>query len=149
MNTFLEDDDNIRPPDKIIREKLMEDNRSDYEKDIEKAIANSLNEIQKFQKKNEAFEEEIIADLYLQMSIRRKKFENLLFNLSKLKKFDKQIRDIYEIISPIIESYCCQFNESVEIDSNTYDYIFMVLSTTRVYADNIDELKNIIKKSRY
>ena len=34
----IDNEDNIRQPDEVVREQLLEDTRSDYEKDIEEAI---------------------------------------------------------------------------------------------------------------
>jgi hypothetical protein len=59
---------------------------------------------------------------------------------------DKKAKEIYEIIAPIIESYCSQITEIVEIESGVYDFIFKTLDTIRTNKNNIIELKNIIKR---
>ena len=64
--------------------------------------------------------------------------------MNKLLRFDKDIKEIYEIIEPIIESYCAQYTEIIELDDVTYEKIFKVLGTIRTNKNNIELLKTIL-----
>jgi hypothetical protein len=134
----------IRPADGSKRELLQQDTRTEYEKQIEEAINLSSMEYREKEIKNERFEEEIIANYFKVSNERKEHFRNLLFDLGKLIRFDKETKEIYEIIEPIIESYCNQFIENCEVDEMTYDRIFRALKGIRTNKKNIELLKKIL-----
>ena len=133
-------DDNIRPADGVKSELLHQDTRIEYEKELEEAINLSSMEYREKEIKNEKFEEEIIANYYKVSNERRDIFREFLFDLGKLIRFDKETKEIYEIIEPIIESYCDQFIEICELDEVTYDRIFKALKGIRTNKKNIESL---------
>jgi hypothetical protein len=91
-------------------------------------------------------QEKQIIDNYNNEMIRRKDiFNPLLLDLNKLIRFDPDVKEIYEIIEPIIDSYCLQYIETVELDSITYDKIFKVICGIRTNKNNIEKLRSIIK----
>ena len=102
-------DQEIRVADEIKREQLLEDNKSIFDKEIEKAIYLSMQNARDEEIKNFKFEEEVINKYYIETELRREIFANLLLNMKKLFKFDKDIKEIYDIIEPIIDSYCNQY----------------------------------------
>jgi hypothetical protein len=57
------------------------------------------------------------------------------------------MKEIYEIIEPIIDSYCAQYITQCEIDSVTHDRIFKVIGNVRTNKNAIELLKKIIIKS--
>ena len=130
--------DNIRPADGVKSELLHQDTRIEYEKELEEAINLSSMEYREKEIKNEKFEEEIIANYYKVSNERRDIFREFLFDLGKLIRFDKETKEIYEIIQPIIESYCDQFIEICELDEITYDRIFNALKSIRTNKKNIE-----------
>jgi hypothetical protein len=146
FNDFYDKED-IRPPDNVIREQLMEDNRSEFEKQMDEALYLSLQESKQQQEITKQYEEEIIKNYHNEINARKDKFNQLLIDLNKLIKFDKDIKEVYEIIEPIIESYCNQFIEVVELDTITHDKIFKVIGTIRTNKNNIELLKTIITKN--
>ena len=82
---------------------------------------------------------------YADETKRRKEiFKDFLFNLNKIGKFDKEVRDIYDILDPIIESYCGQYIQSCELDGETYDKIFDTLKKIRNNQSALNTLKSII-----
>ena len=137
---FYEDD--IRPPDKIKREKLLQDNRSNFDKQIDEALYQSIKlyetEIQKY----EEFEKQIIQEQNQEIKKRKDLVKPILFELNRIRKYDIKMNEIYEIIEPIIDSYCGLIIEKCELDKETYFTIFNGLTKTRI---NIDNLKLIIK----
>jgi hemoglobin-like flavoprotein len=109
----------IRPPDKVKRERLMDPYpwEEETEEDILQNMLDYEKEIQKF------FNEE--------KNKRKESFKELLFKLKQLSKYDKEVEEIYYIIEPIIESYCEQVIQYYAVDKITYDRIFNVLSSIR------------------
>lgn len=143
-NSINDAEDNIRPPDEVKMEQLLEDTRSDFEKEIDQAIYLSFQEIRNQEEIARKYEEQILKD-YNEESIKRKQiFEKFLFDLNKLSRFDKEVRDIYAIIDPIIESYCSQYINNCEIDIDSYESIFKLLDKIRTDKNAIEVLKSII-----
>ena len=126
-SSFNDIDDNIRPPEESFNERLLEDTRTEFEKQIDEAMYLSMKEINQQQDINRQYEEQLMKDYFEESNRRKDIFKDFLFNLNKLIKFDKDIREIYNIIEPIIESYCGQYIQSCELDEETYDRIFNTL----------------------
>ena len=136
--------DNIRPADNVKREILQEDTRSEYQKQIDEAIHLSSLEYIENQKNNSKYEKEIIENYHKVSNERKENFCDFLFDVNKLIRFDKEIKEIYEIIEPIIDAYCSQFIEICELDSITYDRIFKALKGIRTNKNSIELLKTIL-----
>jgi len=141
------DDEEIRPPDEVISERLVEDTRCDFQKQMDEALRLSMLEVINQEKINQAYEDEIVNNYLKETIERREKFEKLLMDINKLTRFDKKIKEIYEIIEPIIDAYCEQHIEIWETDEETYEKIFKNLSTIRTDKTAIEILKTIIIKS--
>ena len=142
MDNFQED--NIRTPDEVVREKLLEDTRSDFEKQLDEAMYLSMQEINKQLDINNQYEEQLLKDYASETKKRSNLFKNFIANLTRLCGFDKEVREIYNILDPIIESYCGQIIETCELDGETYDKIFNTLKKIRNDQQAIDILKTII-----
>ena len=143
-DSFDEVEDNIRPPDKIIREQLIQDTRNEFEKEIDEALYASIKEYNKQQQLHDNFEEQLMND-HLNTYIKRKEiFEAFILDLNKIIKYDKEIKEIFNIIQPIIDLYCNQNIEIIKLDEVTYDKIFIILGKTRVNKQGMDCLKTII-----
>lgn len=145
MDTFQEDD-NIRPPDEVVRETLLEDTRSEFEKQLDEAMYLSMQEMNQQRDINREYEEQLLKEYGTETKRRNELFKDFMFNLIKIGKFDKEIREIYEILDPIIESYCGQCIETCELDEETYDKIFNTLKKIRNNQQALDALKTIILK---
>ena len=144
MYTFIYNEYNIRPPDAIVTDKLIEYTTSDYEKQIEEALMLSLDEIRDKHNLNRKYEEQLLNEYNEETDKRKKIFEKFLFDLHKVSKIDKEIRDIYDIIEPIIESYCNQYIHICELDVEMYEKIFKLLGKVRTDKVAIETLKTII-----
>lgn len=147
-------EENIRVPDRTKREKLIEEDVPISENDIqlnealylslqEKSIQENINKL------NNLYEERIKNEYINELNKRKSIFYNLLFELNKLIKYDKEIKEIYEIIEPVIDAYCNQYIEYYEIDEITYDKIFKIIGTMRINKDVVNTLKNIFISSKY
>jgi hypothetical protein len=144
MFNFEEDEENIRLPDEVKRETLIEDTRSTFQKEIDGAIYQSMLEHEEHAQQMADFETKIMYDSSLETENRKKQFACLLHDMDKVSRFDKQIKEIYNIIEPIIESYCFQFIINYEFDKITYEKIFTTLSTIRTNKKDIELLKTVI-----
>ena len=142
MDNFQED--NIRQPDDAFKETLLEDTRSDFEKQLDEALQLSMQEINQQLNINKKYEEQLLKDYYTEIERRTNIFKNFLFNINKVRKFDKKIEEIYNIIDPIIDSYCGQFIDNCKLDKETYNKIFDTLKQIRNDQQAFDILKTII-----
>ena len=135
----------IRPPDNVKREQLVgEDTRNDFDKEMEQALYLSMQEVRDEEIKNHKFEEEIINSYLEKQSKRRELFRDLLINMNKVARFDKDVKEIYEILDVIIEGYCLDYIQCAEVDKETRDKVFNVLKTIRVNKNTLDILQTII-----
>lgn len=142
MDNFNED--NIRPPDETVRERLLEDTRSDFEKQLDEAMYLSIQEITQQRHINEQYEDQLLKDYAKETDRRNELFKDFLFNLNKIRKFDKEIQEVHDIIDPIIDAYCGQYIQSYELDEETYDKIFNTLKKIRINQQTLYTLKIII-----
>jgi len=140
------DEDDIREADSIIVQQLLDDTRSDFDKQIEEALYISLQEVQTQQSN---FEEQVKNDYLSESTKRTEYFKDFLFNLKKISKFDNEVREIYEIIEPIIETYCNQFITICELDGQTYDKIFNTLKKIRHSNHVLLTLETIISRETH
>ena len=145
-NSFNDTEDNIRPPDEVKSEQLLEDTRSDFEKEIDEAIYLSIQDLREKQEISRKYEEQILKEYNEESNRRKEIFRDFLLSLNKISRFDKEIREIYEIIEPIIDSYCNQYIEICELDEKTYDKIFELLKKIRNNQSAFNLLKEIIIK---
>lgn len=142
MDNFQED--NIRAPDEVVKETLLEDTRSDFEKQLDEAMYLSMQEINQQININNQYEEQLVKNYDLESNRRNEIFKKFLFNLNKVGKFDKKVEEIYNILDPIIDSYCGQYIETCELDGETYDKIFNTLKEIRNDQQAFNILKTII-----
>jgi hypothetical protein len=145
MNNEI-NDDNIRPPDVVVSEQLLEDTRSNFEKEIDEALYLSFQDMREKEDLSRKYEEQILKDYNEETFKRKQIFEKFLFDLNKISKIDKEIREIYDIIEPIIESYCSQFINKCEFDIETYEKIFKLLGKIRTDKAAVEFLKTVILK---
>jgi len=150
-NDISENDDisdnngnDIRKPDEVKSEILQEDLRSEYQKQIDEAMYLSTLEFHEQQKNNNKYEKEIIENYHKVSNERKEQFREFLLDLNKLIRLDKETKEVYEIIEPIIDAYCSQFIETCELDKITYDKIFKALKSIRTNRNSIELLKQIL-----
>lgn len=146
-NEYIDNNDNVRTPDKTKKEQLLQDNRSEYDKQMDEAMYLSIQEFKKQEEINQKYEEEVINEHIKIINERKDLFRGFLFDLNKLIRFDKDMKEIYEIIEPIIDSYCAQYINQCEIDTITHDRIFKVIGNVRTNKNAIELLKKILIKS--
>ena len=136
--------DEIREPDEVIREQLIEDTRCEFQKQMDEAMYLSMQEAIQQEKVFQEFEEQVINDYLRETTSRKELFQKLFIDINKIVKFDKDIKEVYEIIDPVIENYCQKYIEIWETDEETYNKIFKTLSTIRTDKTAIERLRTII-----
>jgi|688.fasta_scaffold21273_11 hypothetical protein len=139
-------EDIIRDADPVICEQLLEDDRSDFEKEIDIVMNLSYEEFKNTNEANKKFEADIIEQYNKELLERKTKCNEIIFNMNKISKFDKDIKEIYEIIEPILELYCSQNINYCVFDEVTHNRIFYMISKIRIDKKNIEFLKTIIIK---
>jgi len=149
MNFYDNHDDNnnnIRPPDEVKSETLIEDYtnnyRNNYDKELEEALYQSIQLYENEMKKNEEHEQKIIEQDKQEIQKRKEIVKPILFELNRIKNYDIKICKILEILEPVLELYCGLTIENYVADNETYNYIFNGLKKIRI---NIEFLKSIIK----
>jgi hypothetical protein len=143
----LNNDDNVRAPDKAKVERLMEDTRSDYEKQIDEALYLSIQDFKQQEQIYKQYEDGIVNEHIKITNERKNQFSGFLFDLHKLIRLDKEIKEIYEIIEPIIEAYCAQYIKEYELDSITHEKIFKIIGNIRTNKNTIELLNKILIKN--
>ena len=129
-------DDNIRPPDKVIIERLI-NYKSSEEEEFDKILLASAEEYE-----NEQIQK--IVDEFEKIENRKKLFINILFILQRLSHYDTNILQVYNILEPIINNYINYQFETYIIDKNVYDNIFNTIKGTRITQTEIELLKNFL-----
>jgi hypothetical protein len=85
--------------------------------------------------------EKEIQKYFVEEKMRRKEIFNvLLFKMKKISNYDKEVEEIYNIIEPIIESYCEQVIQYYEVDKVTYERIFNIVSSIRVDKEPLEKI---------
>lgn len=137
---------NIRRPDNVITEQISQEDISEYEKQLIEATQQSIKELEEQQNEQFNYERKLIQEHTHETKRRVEIFKEFLLRLQKISSFDQEIREIYEIIQPIIDAYCGQIINHYELDEITYNKIFDTLRKVRHTDTVITELKKIICK---
>ena len=149
INNYINDindiDDNIRPPDPIINEQLL-DNDYNYEL-INQNITNTntTNYIEA------SYNDELSKALELskrefkdEEDNRKNEFKSIKLKLNKILLFDRPNIFNYELILSIIELYeQCYINEYKSLNKE-FNAIFNVLKTIRLTKEELSSIKKII-----
>ena len=134
----------IRRPDNVITEQISQEDISEYEKQLIEATQQSIKELEEQQNEQFNYERMLIQEHTHETKRRIEIFKEFLLRLQKISSFDQEIREIYEIIQPIIDAYCGQIINHYELDEITYNKIFDTLRNVRHTDTGITELKKII-----
>ena len=147
INNYINDiDDNIRPPDPIINEQLL-DNDYNYEL-INQNITNTTNTTNYIEA---SYNDELNKALELskrefkdEEDNRKNEFKSIKLKLNKILLFDRPNIFNYELILSIIELYeQCYINEYNSLNKEFND-IFNVLKTIRLTKEELSSIKKII-----
>ncbi len=140
---MYQDQENIRIPDETKFAQLLEDNRSQYEQDIDDVILLSMKDISIYNTKVSDYERLIIEEYVNETKKRHDIFDPILFEINKVSIFDKEIKEMYQIIKPIMDSYCNRLIDRYEFDELIYNFIFKNLNSLRISKQNIQLFETI------
>jgi hypothetical protein len=139
MNAY-DNDENIRPPDQIKREKLLDnfwyDTKTQEELDMEEAIRQS----------NDIAEQLDISQYQMfinKIEERREEFKNILIKINRLKNIDKTVEGLFETVISIITYYINGDIDDYEFDRETRDKLFHNFKTMRLSKDEIVSLTKL------
>ena len=152
INNYINDidDDNIRPPDPIINEQLL-DNDYNYNYEL---ITQNITNITNTNTTNyieASYNDELSKALELskrelkdEEDSRKNEFKSIKLKLNKILLFDRPNIFNYELILSIIELYeQCYINEYKSLNKEFND-IFNVLKTIRLTKEELSSIKKII-----
>ena len=123
--------DDIRPPDAVITERLFDFNNTDLNSELNTAIEMSKNEYNLLQEQEQ--------------QLRQRKFHNIKIQINKIILFDRPNLRYYELILTIIEMFeLCLINQYNITDENEYMNIFKILKSIRLPNNEIEEIKKLI-----
>lgn len=144
-------EDNIRPPDSVKIDRLIND---DYEHNNNNHIQFNqnydLNTVLEMSKNEFLVKEQLEMEL-LCIELKEQhhkelqnKFNNLKIQLNKIILFDRPNIDYYELVLSIIEMYELGVISEYKTNLNEYTNIFRLLKTIRLPNDELENLKKII-----
>ena len=145
LTDYEEFDEEIRIPDNTIREVLVNDynnnnyiynnyvNSRDYE--LQLAINESIKEQEEYRIKQ--------LEIMEKTRLRIESFKDVLFKIKKISMIDAKILKFYNIIEPIIKSYCACNIDTYECDKALYHKIFSTLKTIRLTESEFSLFKNL------
>ena len=148
FNNFIDYENNeqeIRPPDNPIREMLVNDyyyndniipcDYDDYDNALQLAFIESMKEQEEYEKKQ--------LEMLEKTRLRVQTFKDVLLKIKKISMIDPQILKLYNIIEPMIDSYCACNIDIYECDKAMYDEIFSTLKTIRLTESELELFKNL------
>lgn len=144
------DEDNIRQPDPVKMERLINDDFDIYNPILDNDQNYQLDAVLEMSK-NEFLEQEQKAIELIcnqskeqQYKERQNKFNNLKIQLNKIILFDRPNLDYYELVLSIIEMYELCIIPEYKTNLNEYNNIFKLLKTIRLPKDELENLKKLI-----
>lgn len=152
----LNDNENIRPPDQVKKEKLINNDNYFFNElenpilqnqhfDLNTIIEQSKNEFNFLQEQEEQKVIELICNQYKeQQNGRKNNFDNIKNQLNKIILFDKPNLKYYELILSIIEMYEQYGINEYITNKDEFTNIFKLLNSFRLPSNEIDNLKKII-----
>lgn len=145
------EEEEIRPPDNQIREVLVNNNNyyyyncdydnsnfiiNDEDYELKLAISKSIKEQEEHEKKQ--------LEIMKKSNLRVQTFKDVLFKIKKISMIDNQILNLYNIIQPIINSYCVCNIDIYKCNKNMYNEIFSTLKTIRLSEVESELFKKLI-----
>jgi hypothetical protein len=151
FNNYENNEQEIRPPDNPIREILVNRdinydinyyhnydinyNNTIYNAELQLAISESTREQEEYEKKQ--------LEMLEKTRLRVQTFKDVLFKIKKISMIDKTILEFYNIIEPMIDSYCACNIDIYECDKVMYDEIFDTLKTIRLTESDLELFKKL------
>jgi hypothetical protein len=141
FNDYENFDEEIRPPDNTIRKILVNnyDNMNiipyNYDEELQLAFIESIKEQEECEKKR--------LEFLKKTKLRVQTFKDVLLKIKKINMIDETFLEFYNIIEPMIDSYCACNIDVYHCDKVMYDMIFGTLKTIRLTETELELFKNL------
>ena len=138
----MDSDDDIREPDSIVIDKLIDndndDNNYDFEKILQQSIEQSKHDYEK--------QEQEILELIIQQekTERLSMFVSLKQYIKRMEIIDKPNSQLFGTLLSIIEMYENGYITTYLIDNDEYEKIFKLISNNRLPKEELNNLRKII-----
>lgn len=137
-----DNNDNIRKPDPIIRDKLIDGSFELSEDDQLKQILEfSKNE---FNDSQYIYEKKLIEKQLEETKERSNQSISIKQKLNKMLVFDKENSQVYETLLSVIEFYIEGYITQYKMNKEEFDKTFMILKTIRLTNGEFIYLQNLI-----
>lgn len=133
--------ENIRQPDQVITDILIDDPEYDIEYELHRIIHLSMLE---FKCKEEQEEQELLRLNIEEIKNITTKFSTIKEKINKMHQIDKINKEIYEDILSYIELHDITYKLYYEVDVTAYNTIFKCINRIRFSTDEIKLLKDLI-----
>ena len=134
--------DNIRKPDPIIRDKLIDQpfvlSEDDQLKQILEFSKNEFNDSQ------DIYEKKLIEKQLEETKERSNQCISIKQKLNKMLVFDKENKQVYETVLSVIECYIEGYITQYKMNKEEFDKTFMILKTIRLTNGEFIYLRNLI-----
>jgi hypothetical protein len=141
MDDNFYNDDDIREPDSVKTEQLLEDDIQAIEDPIYNILEQSKSDFDLIQ---EAQEQHMIENLIFQYQQRVNKFASIKQKCKKLLIFDRDNVGIYEVIISIIEMYENEQSSQYTTNKEQFDQIVSTLKSLRLTKEEAESFTKII-----
>lgn len=138
----MDSDDDVREPDSVVIDKLIDndntDNNYDFEKILQQSIEQSKHEYEK--------QEQEILELIIQQekTERSSMFVSLKQYIKRMEIIDKPNSQLFGTLLSIIEMYENGYITTYLIDNDEYEKIFKLISNNRLPKEELNNLRKII-----
>jgi hypothetical protein len=148
-NNTNNNDLNIRAPDPVIKERLVDYGDDDFTNYNYNYLETNNNDIDRILKESlEEFElaenQKIQEMLAIERSKIAEKYTSIKHKLQKVQSYDTFNKDTYDTIISIIELYESNFIETYTLDEISYQNIFKLLKTIRLTKEELILLESLI-----
>ena len=138
----MDSDDDVREPDSIVIDKLIDNDNDDdnynFEKILQQSIDQSKHEYEK--------QEQEILELIIQQekTERLSMFVSLKQYIKRMEIIDKPNSQLFGTLLSIIEMYENGYITTYLIDNDEYEKIFKLISNNRLPKEELNNLRKII-----
>ena len=138
------DEDDIRAPDKVIKETLVDPNMNECNYNEDEMLEHILQQsMMEFEKKSAIHEDNITQFITEEKEKRLDFFISIKQKINKILKLDKQNTQVYEEILNVIALYEEQYITCYKCNKEEYNKIFCLLNTIRLTKEEIEKINKL------
>jgi hypothetical protein len=140
----LTEEDDIRPPDKVRRERLLDDPRPQDEQDMDEAIYQSIQDLEAINAEQKMLEQQLHESFMLKQQEREKEIKPILNTLIRLAPLDTKTAELLELLSPILYSYSEGLINFFCCSEEVYNTVFNNIRKIRLRPEDHEVLHRVI-----